>query len=80
MRQQHHYASIQHVDKIETPPDNYEPDTIRCIYGTNTATEAKALKWQIVVIVKCLKKTNIFPYMTSNTQILTAFNNHFESL
>ena len=29
MRQQHHYAAIQHVDKIETPPDNYEPDTIR---------------------------------------------------
>jgi len=29
MRQQHHYASIQHVDKIETPPDNYEPDTIK---------------------------------------------------
>jgi len=24
------------------------------------------------------KKTNIFSYMTSNTQILTAFNNHFE--
>ena len=22
-------ASIQHVDKIETPPDNYEPDTIK---------------------------------------------------
>jgi len=29
MRQQHHYASIQHIDKIETPPDNYEPDTIK---------------------------------------------------
>ena len=29
MRQQHHYAAIQHVDKIETPPDNYEPDTIK---------------------------------------------------
>ena len=29
MRQTHHYAAIGHVDKIETPPDNYEPDTIK---------------------------------------------------
>ncbi len=29
MRQQHHYASIQHMDKIETPPDNYEADTVK---------------------------------------------------
>jgi hypothetical protein len=28
MRQQHHYASIAHQEDIETPPDNYAPDTI----------------------------------------------------
>ncbi len=28
MRQQHHYASINYEDKIETPPDNYQADTI----------------------------------------------------
>lgn len=28
MRQQHHYASINYQDKIETPPDNYQADTI----------------------------------------------------
>ena len=28
MRQQHHYASISYQDKIETPPDNYQADTI----------------------------------------------------
>lgn len=28
MRQQHHYASIEQFEDINTPPDNYEPDTI----------------------------------------------------
>ena len=28
MRQTHHYAGIEHNDKIETPPEDYEPDTI----------------------------------------------------
>ena len=28
MRQQHHYATINFEDKIETPPDNYQADTI----------------------------------------------------
>jgi len=28
MRQIHHYASITHMDKIETPPDTYRPDKI----------------------------------------------------
>lgn len=28
MRQQHMYAGISHTDQIETPPDNYSPDTI----------------------------------------------------
>lgn len=28
MRQQHHYAGVQWQDQIETPPDNYSPDTI----------------------------------------------------
>jgi len=28
LRQQHHYASIAHVDKIETPPETYSADTI----------------------------------------------------
>jgi hypothetical protein len=28
MRQQHHYASLEYIGQIETPPDNYAPDTI----------------------------------------------------
>lgn len=28
MRQTHHYAGIEHNDKIETPPEDYKPDTI----------------------------------------------------
>ena len=28
MRQQHHYAAVEHRDLIETPPDNYSADTI----------------------------------------------------
>lgn len=28
LRQTHHYATIEHNDSIETPPDNYSPDTI----------------------------------------------------
>ena len=28
MRQQHHYARLNHQEDIETPPDNYAPDTI----------------------------------------------------
>ena len=28
MRQQHHYASVNYQDSIETPPDNYQADTI----------------------------------------------------
>ena len=28
MRQKHHYATISHADAIETPPENYSPDTI----------------------------------------------------
>ena len=28
LRQTHHYATIEQVDSIETPPDNYSPDTI----------------------------------------------------
>ena len=28
MRQQHMYAGVGHTDQIETPPDNYSPDTI----------------------------------------------------
>lgn len=28
MRQQHMYAGVSHTDQIETPPDNYSPDTI----------------------------------------------------
>lgn len=28
MRQQHMYAGVGHADQIETPPDNYSPDTI----------------------------------------------------
>ena len=28
MRQQHHYASVNYQDNIETPPDNYQADTI----------------------------------------------------
>jgi hypothetical protein len=28
MRQQHHYASINNVDNIDTPPDTYQPDKI----------------------------------------------------
>ena len=28
MRQQHHYASLEHNDDISTPPDTYSADTI----------------------------------------------------
>jgi hypothetical protein len=28
MRQQHHYAGLDYNVNIETPPDNYQPDTI----------------------------------------------------
>lgn len=28
MRQLHHYASVDHRDQIQTPPDNYQPDTV----------------------------------------------------
>lgn len=28
-RQLHHYSSITNTDNIETPPDNYEPNTIK---------------------------------------------------
>jgi len=28
MRQQHHYASLDHTSDIDTPPDTYEPDKI----------------------------------------------------
>lgn len=28
MRQQHMYAGVSYTDEIETPPDNYSPDTI----------------------------------------------------
>jgi len=28
MRQQHHYASLDYNVNIDTPPDNYQPDTI----------------------------------------------------
>ncbi len=28
MRQIHHYATLEHVDTIETPPDTYEADTV----------------------------------------------------
>ena len=28
MRQQHHYASLDYNTNIDTPPDNYQPDTI----------------------------------------------------
>jgi hypothetical protein len=28
LRQLHQYATLAHVDKIETPPDNYVPDKI----------------------------------------------------
>ena len=28
MRQLHHYASIDHTDQIQTPPDEYQPDTV----------------------------------------------------
>jgi hypothetical protein len=28
MRQQHHYASLDHTGNIDTPPDTYEPDKI----------------------------------------------------
>ena len=28
MRQQHHYATLEYQDDIDTPPDNYAPDTI----------------------------------------------------
>ena len=28
LRQLHHYASINHMDEIQTPPDDYQPDTV----------------------------------------------------
>jgi hypothetical protein len=28
LRQLHQYATLEYVDKIETPPDNYVPDKI----------------------------------------------------
>jgi hypothetical protein len=28
MRQQHHYATLDHFSNIETPPDNYTPDKV----------------------------------------------------
>ena len=28
MRQTHHYAGLNDIDKIETPPEDYKPDTI----------------------------------------------------
>jgi len=28
MRQTHHYVGIEQMDKIETPPEDYRPDTI----------------------------------------------------
>ena len=28
LRQMHQYATLDYADKIETPPDNYEPNTI----------------------------------------------------
>lgn len=28
MRQLHHYASIDYMDQIQTPPDEYQPDTV----------------------------------------------------
>ena len=28
MRQQHHYAGLDHYSNIETPPDNYTPDKV----------------------------------------------------
>ena len=31
MRQAHHYAGIEHSDKIETPPEDYEPDKIGAV-------------------------------------------------
>jgi hypothetical protein len=24
----HHYASVNHMDEIQTPPDDYHPDTV----------------------------------------------------
>ncbi len=35
MRQQHHYAALDVVDAIETPPDDYTPDKV----GSNTLEE-----------------------------------------
>ena len=31
MRQQHHYADIEYVGNIDTPPDTYEPDKVGSI-------------------------------------------------
>ena len=28
LRQLHHYASVNHTDAIQTPPDDYQPDTV----------------------------------------------------
>ena len=28
LRQLHHYASVDHMDTIQTPPDDYQPDTV----------------------------------------------------
>lgn len=28
LRQLHHYASVNHMDTIQTPPDDYQPDTV----------------------------------------------------
>tara|TARA_B100000927_G_scaffold201069_1_gene162786 strand:- start:499 stop:765 length:267 start_codon:yes stop_codon:yes gene_type:complete len=28
LRQMHQYATLDYVDKIQTPPDDYEPNTI----------------------------------------------------
>ena len=35
MRQQHHYASLEHCDDIQTPPDTYAPDTIGSVSMEN---------------------------------------------
>ena len=35
MRQQHHYATLDHSNAIDTPPDNYAPDTIGSVSMEN---------------------------------------------
>jgi len=35
MRQQHHYATTEHDDNIDTPPDTYAPDTIGSVSMDN---------------------------------------------